>query len=150
MTSKLFEKLARENRAALVVFVSCGDPNIEFSEKLIERICASGADIIELGVPFSDPMADGKTIQAASRRSLNGGATLEKVVALAKRLRSRGVETPFVMFSYFNPIFKLGVEKTVDECAAAGIDSLLVVDVRSCCPRGSLCSGRSVHRCRCG
>ncbi len=129
MTSMLFEKLARENRAALVVFVSCGDPNIEFSEKLIERICASGADIIELGVPFSDPMADGKTIQAASRRALNGGATLEKVVALAKRLRSRGVETPFVMFSYFNPIFKLGVEKTVDECAAAGIDSLLVVDV---------------------
>ena len=123
MTSKLFQQLKSENRAALVAFVSCGDPTIEFSEKLIERICAAGADIVELGVPFSDPMADGKSIQAASRRALG------KVIAMAKRLRAKGVEKPFVMFSYFNPIFKLGTEKTVDECAAAGIDSLLVVDV---------------------
>lgn len=129
MTSKLFQQLKSENRAALVAFVSCGDPTIEFSEKLIERICAAGADIVELGVPFSDPMADGKSIQAASRRALNGGATLGKVIAMAKRLRAKGVDKPFVMFSYFNPIFKLGTEKTVDECAAAGIDSLLVVDV---------------------
>lgn len=129
MTSKLFKQLKSENRSALVAFVSCGDPTIEFSEKLIERICAAGADIVELGVPFSDPMADGKSIQAASRRALNGGATLEKVVAMAKRLRAKGVDKPFVMFSYFNPIFKLGTEKTVDECVAAGIDSLLVVDV---------------------
>ncbi len=129
MTSKLFQQLKSENRVALVAFVSCGDPTIEFSEKLIERICAAGADIVELGVPFSDPMADGKSIQAASRRALNGGATLEKVVAMAKRLRAKGVDKPFVMFSYFNPIFKLGTEKTVDECVAAGIDSLLVVDV---------------------
>ncbi len=69
MTSKLFQQLKSENRAALVAFVSCGDPTIEFSEKLIERICAAGADIVELGVPFSDPMADGKSIQAASRRA---------------------------------------------------------------------------------
>ncbi len=129
MTSKLFQQLKSENRAALVAFVSCGDPTIEFSEKLIERICAAGADIVELGVPFSDPMADGKSIQAASRRALNGGATLGKVIAMAKRLRAKGVDKPFVMFSYFNPIFKFGTEKTVDECAAAGIDSLLVVDV---------------------
>lgn len=129
MTSKLFKQLKSENRSALVAFVSCGDPTIEFSEKLIERICAAGADIVELGVPFSDPMADGKSIQAASRRALNGGATLEKVVAMSKRLRAKGVDKPFVMFSYFNPIFKLGTEKTVDECVAAGIDSLLVVDV---------------------
>lgn len=128
MTSKLFEKLRGENRAALVLFVSCGDPTMDFSERLIEKICASGADIVELGVPFSDPMADGKSIQAASRRALDGGATIGKVLDMAKRLRQKGVKNPFVMFSYFNPVFKYGVEKVADKCADAGIDSLLVVD----------------------
>jgi len=128
MTSTLFKKLQVENRASLVAFVSCGDPSMEFTEKLVGRICASGADIVELGAPFSDPMADGKTIQAASRRALDGGATLEKTIAMAKRLRGKGVKNPFVLFSYFNPIFKLGTRRTAELCADAGIDALLVVD----------------------
>ena len=129
MISEIFKKLSVENRAALIPFVSCGDPNLDFTEKLVGRVCASGADIVELGVPFSDPMADGPTIQQASNRALAGGATLPKILDMVKRLRSGGVQTPFVMFSYFNPIFKLGVEKIAKDSAAAGVNAWLTVDV---------------------
>ena len=104
---EIFEKNAGENRATLITFISCGDPNLPFTEKLVKTVCAAGADIVELGVPFSDPMADGATIQAASQRALAGGATLKKVVEMAGGLRRGGVENPFVLFSYYNPIFKL-------------------------------------------
>ncbi len=129
MISKLFDKLSKENRAALITFVTCGDPTLDFSEKLIERICASGADIVELGIPFSDPMADGKTIEESHLRALDSKVNLYKIIEMAKRLRAKGIETPFVISSYFNPIFKMGLEKVVDECVEAKIDSLLVIDV---------------------
>lgn len=129
MLSKLFNKVKSENRSALITFVSCGDPTIAFSERLIERICKSGADIVEIGVPFSDPMADGKVIESASKRAIASGTTLEKVIAMVKRLRNKGVENPFVLFSYYNPIYKYGLEKVASECVDARIDAMIVVDV---------------------
>lgn len=120
---------SRKNRASLITFISCGDPNIAFTEKLVKTVCAAGADIVELGVPFSDPMADGPTIQAASQRALASSTTLEKVVKMAGRLRKDGVENPFVLFSYYNPIYKCGLEKTAELSAANGINAWLVVDV---------------------
>ena len=110
MISETFKNLKTQNRAALTIFLSCGDPNIAFTEKLIERISKSGVDIIELGVPFSDPMADGKSIQAASVRALKSGTTISDIVEMAGRLRARSVKTPFVLFGYYNVFFQYGVE----------------------------------------
>ncbi|MBP3526444.1 MAG: tryptophan synthase subunit alpha, partial [Opitutales bacterium] len=90
--SEILEKNSRANRASLVVFISCGDPDIDFTEKLAKAACAAGADIVELGVPFSDPMADGPTIQAAGQRALASGTTLEKVIEMSGRLRAGGLE----------------------------------------------------------
>lgn len=126
---EIFEKNAGENRATLITFISCGDPNLPFTEKLVKTVCAAGADIVELGVPFSDPMADGATIQAASQRALAGGATLKKVVEMAGGLRRGGVENPFVLFSYYNPIFKLGLENSAKLSRENGINAWLSVDV---------------------
>ena len=120
---------SESGRATLVTFISCGDPEISFTEKLVKAACKGGADIIELGVPFSDPMADGATIQAASQRALSAGTTLQKVLDMAGRLRKDGVENPFVLFSYYNPIFKLGLEKTAELSKKNGINAWLVVDV---------------------
>lgn len=120
---------SESGRATLVTFISCGDPEISFTEKLVKAACKGGADIIELGVPFSDPMADGATIQAASQRALAAGTTLQKVLDMAGRLRKDGVENPFVLFSYYNPIFKLGLEKTAELSKKNGINAWLVVDV---------------------
>lgn len=129
MTSDLFRKLRGQNRAALVAFITCGDPCMDFSERLAERICGAGVDIVELGVPFSDPMADGKSIQASSKRALAGGTTFADVADMARRLRDKGVSNPFVLFSYFNPVFKFGVERAVKKCADSKIDSMLIVDL---------------------
>lgn len=120
---------SESGRATLVTFISCGDPEISFTEKLVKAACKGGADIIELGVPFSDPMADGATIQAASQRALAAGTTLQKVLDMAGRLRKDGVENPLVLFSYYNPIFKLGLEKTAELSKKNGINAWLVVDV---------------------
>ncbi len=128
MIAKLFEKLSSENRAALVTFISCGDPSISFTKKLVKAVCESGADIVELGVPFSDPMADGAVIQASSQRALASGTTILSVIEMAGELRKDGIDKPFVLFSYFNPIFKIGVEKIAAKCKENGIDALLVVD----------------------
>lgn len=129
MTSKLFQQLKSENRAALVAFVSCGDPTIEFSEKLIERICAAGADIVELGVPFSDPFADGAVIRSAAYEALKQGVTLDGVLAAAKRIRARHPETGLVVFTYYNLIFSKGLEAFAQAAADAGIDAVLSVDL---------------------
>ncbi len=129
MIAKLFDRLSNENRAALATFVTCGDPTLDFTEKLIERICASGADIVELGVPFSDPMADGKTIEESHLRALENNVNLPMIIDMAKRLRTKGAETPFVISSYFNPVYKMGLEKVVDECVDAKISAMLLIDV---------------------
>lgn len=129
MISELFNKLSAQNRAALVAFVSCGDPSLDFTKKLVKTVCRAGADIVELGVPFSDPMADGAVIQASSQRALAAGTTILSAIEMAGDLRKDGIDKPFVLFSYFNPIFKLGVGKIAAKCKENGIDALLVVDV---------------------
>lgn len=117
-----------QGRPALVMFVSAGDPSLETSERLITEISAAGADIIEIGIPFSDPMADGPAIQAASQRALAAGANLPAILAMLKRLRKK-LQTPFVLFSYYNVIMQYGVEKLAEISADIGIDGWLIVDV---------------------
>lgn len=127
--SEILEKNSGANRASLAVFISCGDPDMAFAEKLVRAVCEAGADIVELGVPFSDPMADGPTIQAAGQRAIASGVTLEKTLEMSGRLRAGGIETPFVLFSYYNPIFKAGLERAARLSRENGVNAWLVVDV---------------------
>ena len=129
MLDKVFQNTKAQKRAALTVFITCGDPNLDFTCKLIKRAAQNGADIIELGVPFSDPMADGPTIQASSQRALASAITLPKIIAMAARLREEGITTPFVLFGYCNVFFKCGYEKVAKLSAQAGIDAWLLADL---------------------
>lgn len=129
MISEIFRKAKSENRAALALFITCGDPSMEFTERLVGRISSCGADIIELGVPFSDPMADGPVIQAASQRAIAAGANLEKVIGMVARLRKNGVKTPIVLFGYMNVFFRLGIEKAARMSREAGADAWLIADL---------------------
>lgn len=123
-----FVELAKNRELGLVAYLTAGDPNLETSEKIILAAAEAGADVIELGVPFSDPVADGPTIQRASERALSSGTTLAGVIDLAARLRKR-TEVPFVLFSYFNPILQMGLEKFAQAAASAGIDGVLATDM---------------------
>ncbi len=125
-----FESCRRENRKALVPFICAGDPSLELTAKLLPAIAEAGGDIIELGVPFSDPMADGPTIQAASERAVAAGTTLPQILDLVRDFRKQ-YQTPIVLFSYYNPIMQYGVDKLAADCAQIGIDAWLVVDVPS-------------------
>ncbi len=122
-------ELARSGRRALVVYLTQGDPSPEASIDLVERAAAAGADVIELGVPFSDPSADGVVIQAAMERALRQGGGLASALEGVATLRRRGCEVPVVLFGYYNPIFVLGVERFAAEAAAAGVDAVLTVDL---------------------
>ncbi len=126
--SKTFAALKQNRETALIPFLTAGDPDLETSAKLVRTLAKSGADLIELGVPFSDPMADGPTIQAASERALAAGATLEKVLQLVTEVR-RDTQVPLVLMGYYNPIFRYGVEGFAAAAAAAGVDGLLLVDL---------------------
>jgi len=127
--SRRFESLRREGRGGLVTFITAGDPDLETSEALLHRLPEAGADIIELGMAFTDPMADGPTIQQASRRALGAGITVEKTLAMATRFRRHEAETPLVLMGYFNPILAFGVERFVTYAAEAGVDGVIVVDL---------------------
>jgi len=107
------------NKPGLVAYVTCGDPNIATTREIILAACRAGADVIELGVPFSDPVADGPTIQRASERALRAGTTLARVIDLVRRIRL-GTDVPLVLFSYFNPILQMGLENFAVAAAAAG------------------------------
>jgi tryptophan synthase alpha chain len=126
--SRRFRELAEAGELGLVAYLTAGDPTLEASGKIILAAAEADADVIELGVPFSDPVADGPVIQRASERALHGGATLAGVLELARRLRAR-TETPLVLFSYFNPILQMGLEKFARAAADAGIDGVLVTDL---------------------
>ncbi len=126
---QVFEQCRASGRMALIPFLTAGDPSLEVTEKVIMQFVQNGADLIELGVPFSDPMADGPTIQDACERALKSGVKLADILQLAARLRGRGVQTPFVLFSYFNMIHHYGVEKLARDCKGVGIDAWLTVDV---------------------
>jgi tryptophan synthase alpha chain len=124
-----FATLRREGRAALVTFVTAGDPDYETSKSILFGLPQAGADVIELGMPFSDPMADGRAIQTASLRALKGGQTMRKTLALVREFRASEPDTPIVLMGYFNPIYVYPTEPFLDEAKAAGVDGLIVVDV---------------------
>ena len=123
-----FQRLAAANRKALVGYLTAGDPNPETSFQILRAACGAGIDILELGVPFSDPTADGPVIQEASVRALKAGMTLTKTLELAARLRAES-EIPIMLFGYYNPLFKYGLERLAKAAHAAGVDGLLVVDL---------------------
>ncbi|MGO4338097.1 tryptophan synthase subunit alpha [Labrys sp. KB_33_2] len=132
MTSRLtarFAALAAEKRAALVTFVTAGDPDIETSAKILAGLPAAGADVIELGMPFTDPMADGPAIQAAGLRALKAGMTLTKTLGVIREFRKTDDATPIILMGYFNPIYIYGVERFLVDAKAAGVDGLIVVDL---------------------
>lgn len=124
-----FAELAREGRAALVTFVMGGDPDLETSLALLKALPSAGADVIELGMPFTDPMADGPAIQAAGLRALGAHTTLAKVLALAAAFRQTDATTPLVLMGYYNPIYVYGVARFLADAKAAGVDGLIVVDL---------------------
>ena len=123
-----FERLNGEGRKALIPFITAGDPEAELTVPLMHTLVEAGADIIELGVPFSDPMADGPTIQRASERALARGMTLRKVLELVIEFRKVDAITPIVLMGYANPIEAMGLEKFAGAAAAAGVDGVLIVD----------------------
>ena len=124
-----FAELAREGRAALVTFVMGGDPDLETSLALLKALPSAGADVIEMGMPFTDPMADGPAIQAAGLRALGAHTTLAKVLALAAAFRQTDATTPLVLMGYYNPIYVYGVARFLADAKAAGVDGLIVVDL---------------------
>ncbi len=124
-----FAALKSQNRAALVTFITAGDPDIETSAAILRALPGAGADVIELGMPFTDPMADGPAIQAAGLRALRAGQTLHKTLAMVRDFRSGNAETPIVLMGYYNPIYVYGVDLFVRDAKAAGVDGLIVVDL---------------------
>lgn len=123
-----FAILKEQQKTALIPFITAGDPDLEVTAKLVLALADAGADLIELGVPFSDPMADGPTIQAASERALAAGTTLKGVLLLVAEVR-KTTQIPLVLMGYYNPVFRYGVENFARDAAAAGVDALLLVDL---------------------
>ncbi|MGH7090712.1 MAG: tryptophan synthase subunit alpha [Stellaceae bacterium] len=124
-----FAALKREGRAGLVSYFTCGDPDAGTFERLLAGLPQAGADLIEIGMPFSDPMADGPSIQAAAQRALRAGMTLAKTLAVVRRFRVRDDATPIVLMGYYNPISRYGAARFLGDAKAAGIDGLIVVDL---------------------
>ncbi|MEE9139522.1 MAG: tryptophan synthase subunit alpha [Alphaproteobacteria bacterium] len=124
-----FEALRRQGRAGFVTFITAGDPDPEASLELMTRLPAAGADLIELGMPFSDPMADGPAIQWSSTRALKSGMTLAKTVDQVRAFREGDNETPVILMGYYNPIYIYGVESFIRDALEAGVDGLIVVDL---------------------
>jgi tryptophan synthase alpha chain len=132
MTTRIdrrFEKLKGEDRPALVTYFMAGDPDYDTSVRIMLGLPKAGADIIELGMPFSDPMADGPAIQAAGLRALKGGQTLKKTLAMAAEFRRTDNETPIVLMGYYNPIYVYGVDRFLTDAIDSGVDGLIVVDL---------------------
>jgi tryptophan synthase alpha chain len=132
MTTRIeqrFAALRREGRAALVTFVTAGDPDRATSLEILRTLPAAGADIIELGMPFTDPMADGPAIQASSQRALKAGQNMKKTLAMVAEFRQADATTPIVLMGYYNPIYFHGVARFLIDAKAAGVDGLIVVDL---------------------
>jgi tryptophan synthase alpha chain len=132
MTTRIdtrFAALKAEGRAALVTYLTAGDPDSETSLAIIKALPAAGADVIELGMPFTDPMADGPAIQAAGLRALKAGQTMVKTLALIRGFRASDDTTPIILMGYYNPIYIYGVDKFLVDAKAAGVDGLIVVDL---------------------
>ena len=131
-TSRLSEKfdfLGTNCRPGLVTFLTAGDPNLEISHKILHQLPGAGADIIELGMPFSDPMADGPIIQASGQRALSAGMNMRKIFSMVTTFRDRDQETPIVLMGYYNPVYIYGVENFIKDAETAGVDGLIIVDL---------------------
>lgn len=124
----LFEKKKNEGKKSLVIFITAGDPTLEVTAKLLPALEEAGADLIEVGVPFSDPIADGPTIQKASQRALNSQTTLKKIISMIGEVRQK-TQIPLLLFSAYNPFLKYGLEKLVADAKAVGVDGFLVPDL---------------------
>jgi tryptophan synthase alpha chain len=124
-----FAELKTEGRAALVTFLTAGDPDPETSLALVQALPAAGADVIELGMPFTDPMADGPAIQMSSQRALKAGQTLKKTLELVRAFRGSDDATPLVLMGYYNPIYVYGVDRFLRDAKSAGVDGLIIVDL---------------------
>lgn len=124
-----FAALKAEKRPALVTYVTAGDPDFETSLEILQGLPAAGADVIEIGMPFSDPMADGPTIQKAALRALEGGQTMTRTLELVHAFRQRDSQTPLVLMGYYNPIHRYGVARFLADAAHTGVDGLIVVDL---------------------
>ena len=132
MTSRIearFTKCRSDGRAALVTYFMAGDPDPETSLAVVEAAARAGADIIEFGLPFTDPMADGPAVQAAGLRALKAGQTTAKTLDLVRRFRARDADTPVILMGYYNPIYIYGVERFLGDAKAAGVDGMIVVDL---------------------
>jgi tryptophan synthase alpha chain len=132
MTTRIdrrFAELKTEGRAALVTFLTAGDPDPETSLALVRALPAAGADVIELGMPFTDPMADGPAIQLSSQRALKAGQTLKKTLELVRAFRGSDDTTPLVLMGYYNPIYIYGVDRFLRDAKSAGVDGLIIVDL---------------------
>jgi tryptophan synthase alpha chain len=124
-----FAELASAGRAGLVTYLTCGDPDAATFETLLAALPGAGADLVEIGMPFSDPMADGPSIQAGGLRALKAGMTLAKTLDIVRRFRARDDATPIVLMGYYNPIFRFGVARFLEAAKAAGVDGLIIVDL---------------------
>ena len=132
MTTRIdrrFSELSREGRAGLVTFLMAGDPDYDTSLNILTALPKAGADVLEIGMPFTDPMADGPAIQAAGLRALAGGQNMTKTLQLVRDFRKSDADTPIVLMGYYNPIYVMGVEKFLAAAQAAGVDGLIVVDL---------------------
>lgn len=127
--SKVFKNLRLNKRSAFIPYITAGDPDIELSQMILESLPLGGADIIEIGMPFSDPMADGPSIQESSLRSLNNGHDMNKTLMMIERFRIKDKETPIVLMGYFNPILQFGIKSFINRCEEVGVDGLIVVDL---------------------
>jgi tryptophan synthase alpha chain len=127
--TRRFAKLKEQNRAALVPFITANDPNADVFGQILEGLPAAGADLIELGMPFSDPMADGPSVQLSSQRALKAGVTLQGVLDTVAAMREWEMDTPIILMGYYNPIYRYGPEEFAKAAAEAGVDGLIVVDL---------------------
>lgn len=124
-----FAALAKEGRAGLVAFVTAGDPDYEMSLAILNALPKAGADVVELGMPFTDPMADGPAVQASSLRALHAGQNMKKTLELVRAFRKQDSATPIVLMGYYNPIYVYGVDRFLKDAKSAGVDGLIVVDL---------------------
>ncbi len=124
-----FDRLSKDHRAGLVTFITAGDPDLQTSLDILHQLPSAGADIIEIGMPFSDPMADGPAIQAASLRSLANGGSLRATLEMVRAFRGKNQTTPLILMGYFNPIYQYGTTQFVNDAATAGVDGLIMVDL---------------------
>jgi tryptophan synthase alpha chain len=132
LTSRIddrFDELKKQSRAAFIAFITAGDPTHDISLEILKGLPKAGADLIEIGMPFTDPMADGPAIQAASLRALSGGATMARTLDLVRRFRDGDAKTPIVLMGYFNPIAAYGVDRFLAAAKSAGVDGLIIVDL---------------------